>query len=160
MGSGQVNPIAVYDPRIIYDIIPDHYIQYLCGLGYNDTQVSTDASNSIQCSIVGSIAHEDLNYPSISITLDPSKTKLVNRTLTNVGDANEVYNIDVEEPKGISVVVSPSLIQFLQIGHEKNATFEFSSKGMLLNQGNISDGQLKVDCGKHFIRSPISGTIL
>ncbi|XP_039134304.1 subtilisin-like protease 1 [Dioscorea cayenensis subsp. rotundata] len=160
MGSGQVNPIAVNDPGLIYDINPDHYIQYLCGLGYNDTQVSTVAGSSVQCSIVGNIAPEDLNYPSISISLDPSKTKFVYRTLKNVGDANEVYNIDVEEPKGISVVVSQPSIQFSQIGEEKNITLEFSSKGMSLNQGNILDGQLKLDSGKHFMRSPISVTIL
>ncbi|KAH7691107.1 Peptidase S8 subtilisin-related protein, partial [Dioscorea alata] len=160
MGSGQVNPVAVTDPGLIYDINPEQYIQYLCGLGYNDTQASTVAGNSVQCSIVGSIAPENLNYPSISISLDPSKTKSVKRTLTNVGDANEVYNIDVEEPKGINVVVSPSSIQFSQIGQEKNITLEFSSKGMPLNQGNILDGQLKLDSGKHFVRSPISVTIL
>ncbi|XP_039137824.1 subtilisin-like protease 4 [Dioscorea cayenensis subsp. rotundata] len=130
------------------------------GTRYNDTQVSTVAGSLVQCSIVGSIAPEDLNYPSISISLDPSKTKSINRTLTNVGDANEVYNIDVEEPKGITVVVSPSSIQFSQIGEEKNITLEFSSKGMPLNQGNILDGQLQLDSGKHFIRSPISVTIL
>ncbi|KAH7691105.1 Peptidase S8 subtilisin-related protein, partial [Dioscorea alata] len=160
MGSGQVNPVAVIDPGLIYDINPEQYIQYLCGLGYNDTQTSIVAGNSVQCSVVGSIAPENLNYPSISISLDPSKTKFIKRTLTNVGDANEVYNIAVEEPKGINVVVSPSSIQFSQIGQEKNITLEFSSKGMPLNQGNILDGQLKLDSGKHFVRSPISITIL
>ncbi|XP_039137870.1 subtilisin-like protease [Dioscorea cayenensis subsp. rotundata] len=160
MGSGQVNPVAANDPGLIYDINPEQYIQYLCGLGYNDTQVSIVASNSVQCSVVGSIAPEDLNYPSISIYLDPLKSKFVNRTLTNVVGANEVYNIHVEEPKGISVVVSPSLIQFSVIGEQKNITLEFSSKGMSLNQGNVLDGQLKLDSGKHFVRSPISVTIV
>ncbi|KAH7691104.1 Peptidase S8 subtilisin-related protein [Dioscorea alata] len=160
MGSGQVNPVAANDPGLIYDINPEQYIQYLCGLGYNDTQATTAANSSVQCSVVGSIAPENLNYPSISISLDPLKTKSVKRTLTNVGDAYEVYKIDVEEPKGINVVVSPSSIQFSQIGQEKNITLEFSSKGMPLNQGNILDGQLKLDSGKHFVRSPISVTIL
>ncbi|XP_039135761.1 subtilisin-like protease 4 [Dioscorea cayenensis subsp. rotundata] len=160
MGSGQVNPIAANDPGLIYDINHDHYIQYLCGLGYNDTQVSIVAGSSVKCSIVGSIAPEDLNYPSISIYLDPLKTKSVKRTITNVGDANELYNIDVEEPNGIRVVVSPSPIQFSRIGEEKSISLEFSSNGMALNQGSILDGQLKLDSGKHFVRSPISVTIL
>ncbi|XP_039143948.1 subtilisin-like protease [Dioscorea cayenensis subsp. rotundata] len=151
MGSGQVNPLAANDPGLIYDINPDHYLQYLCGLGYNDTQLSIVAKSSLQCSIVGSIAPENLNYPSISISLDPSTTKSVHRTLTNVGDANELYNINVEEPYGISVAFSPTSVQFSSIGEEKNITLEFSSKGMPLNKGNVWDGQLKLDSGKHYV---------
>ncbi|KAH7677370.1 Tripeptidyl-peptidase II protein [Dioscorea alata] len=160
MGSGQVNPVAANDPGLIYEISHKHYIQYLCGLGYNDTQVSIIVASPIQCSVVGSTAPENLNYPSISISLDPSATKFVQRTLTNVGDANELYYIDVEDPNGIKVVVSPSPIQFSRIGEEKSITLEFSSKGMPLNQGEVLDGQLKLDSGKHFVRSPISVSIL
>ncbi|XP_039137893.1 subtilisin-like protease [Dioscorea cayenensis subsp. rotundata] len=160
MGSGQVDPAAANDPGLIYDINPDQYIQYACGLGYNDTQASIVAVSSVQCSVVGSIAPENLNYPSISISLDPLTTKSVIRTLTNVGGANEVYNVDVEEPNGIQVVVSQSQIKFSQIGQEKNITLEFSSKGVPLNQGNILYGHLKLDSGKHLVRSPISVTIL
>ncbi|KAJ0967563.1 hypothetical protein J5N97_024480 [Dioscorea zingiberensis] len=160
MGSGQVNPVAANDPGLIYDIDPENYIQYLCGLGYNDTQVSTMAKNTVQCSSVGSLSPEELNYPSISISLDPATNRTISRTLTNVGDSNEVYNIDVEEPKGIRVVVSPSPIQFSWIGQETNITLEFSSKGTPLKKGNVLEGHLKLDSGKHLVRSPISVTIL
>ncbi|XP_039137917.1 subtilisin-like protease [Dioscorea cayenensis subsp. rotundata] len=160
IGSGQVNPLIANDPGLIYDISTDHYLQYLCGLGYNDTQLSIVAGNSLQCSVVGSIAPENLNYPSISISLNSSTMKSIHRTLTNVGDANELYNIDVEEPNGIRVVVSPASIQFSSIGEEKNITLEFSSKGMPLIKDHVWDGQLKLDSGKHFVRSPISVTII
>ncbi|KAJ0967567.1 hypothetical protein J5N97_024484 [Dioscorea zingiberensis] len=160
MGSGQVNPVAANDPGLIYDIDPENYIQYLCGLGYNDTQVSTMAKNTIKCSNVGNLSSEELNYPSISIYLDPATNKSIHRTLTNVGDSNEVYNIDVEEPNGIRVIVSPSPIQFSRIGQEKSITLEFSSKGTPLKKGNALEGHLKLDSGKHFVRSPISVTIL
>ncbi|CAI0428636.1 unnamed protein product, partial [Linum tenue] len=39
MGSGHVNPSKVLNPGLVYDIEPDDYIPYLCGLGYSDKQV-------------------------------------------------------------------------------------------------------------------------
>ncbi|CAN1186203.1 Subtilisin-like protease 4 [Linum perenne] len=35
-GSGQVNPTKANDPGLVYDLQPDEYIPYLCGLGYSN----------------------------------------------------------------------------------------------------------------------------
>ncbi|KAH7691101.1 Peptidase S8 subtilisin-related protein [Dioscorea alata] len=160
MGSGQVNPIAANDPGLIYNITSNNYVQYLCGLGINDTDVSIITGDQVQCSNVSSILTEDLNYPSISISLDPATNKSVTRTLTNVGNANEVYTAKVEEPKGVSVVVSPPQLRFTSVGQKKNITLEFKSKGMPLKRTGEVEGQLILESPKHFVRSPISVTII
>ncbi|KAF5775049.1 putative cucumisin [Helianthus annuus] len=39
VGAGHVNPSKASDPGLIFDIQPDDYIPYLCGLGYTSKQV-------------------------------------------------------------------------------------------------------------------------
>ncbi|KAM0949318.1 putative tripeptidyl-peptidase II [Dioscorea sansibarensis] len=160
MGSGLVNPTAANDPGLIYDITPDNYVQYLCGLGLNDTAVTVITGDRVQCSNVGSILPENLNYPSISIYLDPATSKSVTRVLTNVGNTDEVYIIKVEEPKGVSVVVSPPQLKFTSVGQKNNITIEFKSKGMPLTKDKNLEGQLILESPKHVVRSPISVTII
>ncbi|KAM1146016.1 hypothetical protein ACFX2I_037906 [Malus domestica] len=38
--AGHVNPSKANDPGLVYDIQPDDYIPYLCGLGNKDDEVS------------------------------------------------------------------------------------------------------------------------
>ncbi|XP_030476454.1 subtilisin-like protease 3 [Syzygium oleosum] len=70
--AGHVDPVKAIDPRFIYDIQPDDYIPYLCGLEYTDKQVATIAHKLVKCSGVSSIPEGELNYPSFSVTLGPS----------------------------------------------------------------------------------------
>lgn len=77
-----------------------------------------------------------------------------------MGNADEVYNIKVEEPKGVSVVVSPPQLKFTSVGQKKNITVQFESKGMPLTKDNKLEGQLILESPKHFVRSPICVTII
>lgn len=47
LGATQVNPQAANELGLVYDIMPFNYIQYLCGMGYSDANVSTAASRQI-----------------------------------------------------------------------------------------------------------------
>ncbi|KAJ0967565.1 hypothetical protein J5N97_024482 [Dioscorea zingiberensis] len=160
MGSGQVNPTKANDPGLIYDIKPKEYIKYLCGLWSNDTLVTIAARKPVQCSSVGSIAAEQLNYPSISVSLRLATYKSITRTLTNVGDADEIYFIQVEEPEGISVLVSPVILRFTKINQKKKITIRIRSISTSSKVGDTLEGQLMLDSGKHLVRSPISVTIV
>ncbi|KAH7691102.1 Peptidase S8 subtilisin-related protein [Dioscorea alata] len=160
VGAGQVNPMAANDPGLIYDIKPKEYIKYLCGMNFTDKQVTKIARKEVRCSKTGSISVEQLNYPSISISTSLYTSKLITRTLTNVGDANEVYSIYVEEPKGICVIVYPSQIQFSKVNEEKKISIFVSIKDMNLRKEAVVEGQLMLESEKHFVRSPISVTIV
>ncbi|XP_042432626.1 subtilisin-like protease [Zingiber officinale] len=38
MGADNVNPFKAADPGLVYDIEPNDYVRFLCGLGYSDKQ--------------------------------------------------------------------------------------------------------------------------
>ncbi|KAM3340142.1 hypothetical protein P3S68_030012 [Capsicum galapagoense] len=84
LGSGHVNPSRAYDPRLIYDIQPEDYIPYLCGLSYTDNQVSAIVKKKVHCP--SGIPRSELNYPSFYIPKE-SSGQTYTRTVTNVGEA-------------------------------------------------------------------------
>ncbi|XP_008796315.4 subtilisin-like protease [Phoenix dactylifera] len=163
MGSGHINPVAANDPGLIYDLHYYDYVHYLCGLGYTDRQVSAIVRGRVYCSQVHQIRPEDLNYPSIMVHLgtSPSATTAVNRTVTNVGDADTVYTIEVEEPEGVRVDVTPATLQFSQVDEKQSFDLTFSHKGsQQWSAGEVVEGQLKWVSGKYLVRSPIAVTFL
>ncbi|EHA8589891.1 subtilisin-like protease SBT1.7 [Cocos nucifera] len=163
MGSGHINPVAANDPGLIYDLQYYDYVHYLCGLGYSDSQVSAIVRGRVYCSQVRQIRPEDLNYPSIMVHLgtSSSSTTTVSRTVTNVGDADSVYTIEVEEPEGVRVDVTPATLQFSQVDEKQSFDVTFSHKGsQQRSAGEILEGQLKWVSGKYLVRSPIAVTFL
>ncbi|XP_020098483.1 subtilisin-like protease SBT4.10 [Ananas comosus] len=156
-GAGQVNPSAAYDPGLVYDIQPDDYVRYLCGLyRNNDLTVSGIARRKVSCSVIGGIAAEDLNYPSISVKLSLGSEKNISRTATNVGDAASTYTPEVIEPEGVSVEVNPGTLEFAAVMEKKsfNVTLKAKSK---LRGGGRREGYLywKSTDGKYRVGSPI-----
>lgn len=57
-GAGHVNPSKANDPGLVYDIQPDDYIPYLCGLNYTDEQVSLIVQGKVNC--LGSNKHNSI----------------------------------------------------------------------------------------------------
>ncbi|KAI3841167.1 hypothetical protein MKW92_020322 [Papaver armeniacum] len=95
-----VNPSKENDPGLIYDIQPEDYIPYLCGLGYSDGQVGIIAHRVIKCSEYTAISEYQLNYPSYTVPI--IGTTMFTRTVTNVGETYSTYGVDIVEPDGIS----------------------------------------------------------
>ncbi|KAF2298927.1 hypothetical protein GH714_029163 [Hevea brasiliensis] len=110
-GAGHVNPSRASDPGLVYDIQPDDYIPYLCGLGYTDRYITYLAQRKVKCSEVQSIPEAQLNYPSFSIMFGP-KTQTYTRTITNVGPATSSYTVSVAPPPGVDIKIMPSKIVF------------------------------------------------
>nr|XP_010943405.1 subtilisin-like protease SBT1.7 [Elaeis guineensis] len=98
MGAGYVNPSAAADPGLIYDIDESECIAHLCGTGFSNRQVTTIAQRRIDCFAHFRMTAEQLNYPSISLTLEAGEKKIINRTVTNVGEANSVYSVQIHDP--------------------------------------------------------------
>ncbi|OWM71943.1 hypothetical protein CDL15_Pgr017826 [Punica granatum] len=155
-GAGHVAPARANHPGLIYDIMPDDYIPYLCGLGYKDAEVSVIAHRNVVCSQVPSIPEAQLNYPSFSIVFGLSPQNYT-RTVTNVGPANSSYTCKIHAPAGVDVNVSPSVMTFSGTHQMATYTVTFSKKPGSSNVNQYSHGSLLwVSNRRHFARSPIA----
>ncbi|KAH9743175.1 hypothetical protein KPL70_003216 [Citrus sinensis] len=153
VGAGHVNPSKANDPGLIYNIQPDDYIPYLCGLNYTDQQVQGIVGGDVQCSKVPSIAEAELNYPSFSIRLE-SGPQTYNRTITNVGPANSSYTSQIVAPEGVEITVQPNKISFT----EKNQKVAYSVTFTRTKNTGASSAQANLSWifGQYTGKSPIA----
>jgi subtilisin family serine protease len=154
-GAGHVNPSRANNPGLVYDIQPDDYIPYLCGLNYTDEMVGVIVQRPrVKCSEVGSIPEAQLNYPSFSIILG-SSSQTYTRTVTNVGRANSTYTLEVALPTGIALAVGPSEITFTEVNQKATYSVTFIPQSNRVIQ-SFSQGYLKWVSDRYSVRSPIS----
>ncbi|KAI5417345.1 hypothetical protein KIW84_042088, partial [Lathyrus oleraceus] len=152
-GSGHVNPSRADDPGLVYDIQPDDYIPYLCGLGYSDREVGIIAHRTINCAERSSITEGDLNYPSFSVVLGSSET--LTRTVTNVGEADSSYVAVVTAPKGVDVKVQPEKLYFSKANQKETYSVTFNRLENGNKTGEFAQGSLKWVSAKYTVTSPI-----
>ncbi|CAN6351870.1 unnamed protein product [Urochloa humidicola] len=151
IGAGHVNPSQAINPGLIYDTDEEQYILYLCGLGYTDSQVEIITNQKVVCREGRKITEAELNYPSIAVTASTGKL-LVNRTVTNVGDASSSYTVDIEMPKEVTASVSPSKLEFTKANEKKTFTVSLTWDG---NATKHAEGSIRWVSDKHVVRSPI-----
>ncbi|KAL6137073.1 hypothetical protein ACLB2K_062368 [Fragaria x ananassa] len=150
-GAGHVKPNSAMDPGLVYDLDTDDYLNVLCALGYNKTQIETFSQESYKCPSPA-IGLTNLNYPSITVP-KLSGSLVVKRTLKNVGEPG-TYTARITNPDGISVSVEPKSLKFKKVGEEKSFNVVLEAKDS--NAAKIYVfGKLIWSDGKHNVRSPI-----
>nr|XP_043618772.1 subtilisin-like protease 4 [Erigeron canadensis] len=152
-GAGHVNPSKANDPGLIYNIQPQDYIPYLCCLGYSDEEVGIIAHRAVNCSPKSSITEAQLNYPSFSVKLGWPSQKLT-RTVTNVGAAYTSHVVKVVAPKGVSVSVNPSKINFTKMNEKATYSVTFTCTNDQV--GKYSQGYITWISTKYMVQSVIS----
>ncbi|KAI5656713.1 hypothetical protein M9H77_25506 [Catharanthus roseus] len=150
-GSGHVNPIKANNPGLIYDIEPKDYVPYLCGLNYTNRQVTNILERKVNCN--SSIAEAQLNYPSFSIIFG-STVQTYTRIVTNVGEANSSYTVEVVSPPGVNVTVKPSTLTFSQLNQKLEYEVTFTRLATAKND-TASQGFLSWNSSNYSVRSPI-----
>ncbi|KAF1888378.1 hypothetical protein Lal_00039306 [Lupinus albus] len=156
-GAGHVDPQKALSPGLVYDASSNDYFTFLCSLNYTLEQVQTIAQNpNVNCSRRFSDPGH-LNYPSFSI-LFRSKKRAVRytRTLTNVGDANSVYNVAVDGPSAVSITVKPTKLVFGKVHEKKRYTVTFASKKHVAVKAAF--GSITWSNSEHQVRSPVAFT--
>ncbi|CAN4084234.1 unnamed protein product [Withania somnifera] len=155
-GTGHFNPSRASDPGLIYDIKPEDYVPYLCGLNYSNRAVSMFVLRKLNCS--STIPEAELNYPSFSIGLG-LEVQTYTRTVTNVGAAVSSYTVEIVPPQGVDVRVDPPLLNFFELNQKKTYQVTFSRSSTSTINGTFVQGYLRWTSSKHFVRSPIVVTL-
>lgn len=149
-GAGHVQPNRAMDPGLVYDTTIDDYLNFLCALGYNSTQISVFTESPYQC--LNKFSLLNLNYPSITVP-NLSGSVTITRTVKNVGSP-ATYIAHVQKPNGITVSVEPSILMFKNVGEEKSFKVTFKPiQGKATN--NYVFGKLTWSDGEHYVQSPI-----
>ncbi|KAL0312697.1 UNVERIFIED_CONTAM: Subtilisin-like protease SBT1.8 [Sesamum radiatum] len=156
-GSGHVNPSRANDPGLVYDVQSEDYIPYLCGLNYTNRQVGTILQRRVNCSAVSKIPETQLNYPSFALSfgLFQPTVQTYTRTVTNVGEPNSSYVVEIVPPPGVDVVVEPSKLDFLEVNQKLQYQVTFSQLNSTTNSGFVQ-GYLKWNSSRRSVRSPIA----
>ncbi|KAL0393399.1 UNVERIFIED_CONTAM: Subtilisin-like protease SBT1.7 [Sesamum latifolium] len=136
-GSGHVNPSRANNPGLVYDIQPEDYIPYLCGLNYTDRQVSSILQRTVNCSAESRIPEAQEG------------------TVTNVGEANSSYVVKIVPPPGIDVAVEPSKLDFMEVNQKLQYQVMFHRLNSTTNIG-VVQGYLKWNSSRRSVRSPIA----
>ncbi|GLT43916.1 hypothetical protein SLA2020_178410 [Shorea laevis] len=161
IGSGHVDIQKASDPGLLYDIHPFEYLLYLCSLKYNSSQIARFDRN-FTCPKRTTMQPGDLNYPSFAVRFKSDAhnvTITYRRTVTNVGNPPiGTYKVQVQEPKGISVRVKPSILSFKMHGQKLRYKASFTAMKRIIESDNSSFGSLTWVSGKYTVRSPIAVT--
>uniref|UniRef100_A0A166HX94 Subtilisin-like protease n=1 Tax=Daucus carota subsp. sativus TaxID=79200 RepID=A0A166HX94_DAUCS len=138
----------------------DDYVSFLCAIGYGPKTIQVITRSPVNCPMKKPMA-ENLNYPSIAASFSSSSmgvaSKTLMRTVTNVGDANAVYKVKVDAPKGTTVVVKPGKLVFTERIRKLNyfVTVKVVRKNIVMGDAGALFGSLSWMDGKHVVRSPI-----
>jgi hypothetical protein len=149
-GAGHVHPNGAMDPGLVYDLTVDDYLNFICALGYNETQVSMFSDSPYSCP--NPISLTNFNYPSITVPL-LADSITVTRTLKNVGSPG-TYTARVHEPSGISVLVKPKSLKFNKVGEEKSFNVTLKVKEANASKDYVF-GKLIWSDERHHVGSPI-----
>ncbi|KAK1409423.1 hypothetical protein QVD17_35949 [Tagetes erecta] len=152
-GSGHIDPIKAVDPGLVYDAGEQDFVSFLCGQGYNATNLKIVTGDSSACSAATNATVWDLNYPSFALSAKTSGSinRTFNRTVTNVGAASSSYQANVVAPSGMSVKVNPSSLAFKAVGEKQ--TFVVTVDATI--GSNTLSGSLVWSDGVHKVTSPI-----
>ncbi|KAJ0101656.1 hypothetical protein Patl1_03730 [Pistacia atlantica] len=149
-GAGLPNPNSALDPGLVYDLNAESYLNYLCAHGYNQSLIRAFTISEKPYSCPESFNVMDLNYPSIVLPYLNGSVELT-RSLKNVGSPG-TYNVTVNAPSGVSIVVEPSSLNFEKYGQEKKFVIRFSPRG---SEKGYRFGEMIWSDGMHNVRSPI-----
>nr|XP_034891581.1 subtilisin-like protease SBT5.3 [Populus alba] len=150
-GSGHLRPNRAMDPGLVYDLTTKDYLNFLCSIGYNATQMSIFIEEPYACP-PKNISLLNFNYPSITVP-NLSGNVTLTRTLKNVGTPG-LYRVRVKKPDGILVKVEPESLKFSKLNEERTFKVTLKAKDNRFISSYVFGGLTWSD-GVHHVRSPI-----
>ncbi|RZC81860.1 hypothetical protein C5167_044434 [Papaver somniferum] len=160
-GSGHVDANRALNPGLVYDIVPDDYVAFLCSIGYNQRQISVFVkSKKVDCRSVALSSPGNLNYPSFSVVLKPGNVDTVKykRVVKNVGSSvDAVYKARIRNRSPyVKISVSPTKLVFDKNNTSLSYEITFVSKLIEPDTREHEFGSIEWYDGVHLVRSPIA----
>ncbi|MGH8496943.1 MAG: S8 family serine peptidase [Gammaproteobacteria bacterium] len=152
IGAGFIVPDDAFEPGLAYDAGLLDYLAFLCGAENQADVVGQGTCDALESSGF-SLDSSDLNLPSIGIA-ELAGTQSITRTVTNVGATSGSFQVSVEEPSGIDVSVSPSIIS-VDAGESASYEVTFTATGQVALDEWVF-GSLTWTDGQSEVRSPIA----
>lgn len=159
-GAGHLNLDLAIDPGLVYDLINDDYVSFLCAIEYGPKTIQVITKSQVNCPMRKPLP-ENLNYPSIAALIPTVSKGVASKTffrmVTNVGGADAVYDVRVKPPKGVKVNVKPRKLVFSETVRRLGyyVTIRVDTKNMVLGDSGGVFGSLSWVDGKHVVRSSI-----
>lgn len=153
MGSGHLRPTEAANPGLVYNSSYTDYLLYLCHLG-----VTEDMNIPFKCP-VSTPEPANLNYPSIQLHM-LNGTKIITRTVTNVGSSHCNYTFISGAPKEYTLTASPDVLVFDHVGQE--LSFNITVQAVSWNLPTKYDpdfyyfGSYAWTNGQTVVRSPVA----
>uniref|UniRef100_A0ACD5TAD9 Uncharacterized protein n=1 Tax=Avena sativa TaxID=4498 RepID=A0ACD5TAD9_AVESA len=156
MGAGHVNATRAIDPGLVYDLSITEYAGFICALLGDQGLAIIVRNPRLSCKMLPKIPEGQLNYPTITVPLR-TRPFTLNRTVTNVGQADSVYKLKLDVPKSLTVSVYPETLVFSKAGEKIPYTITVSSHGN--EQEKFMEGSLSWVSGHYVVRSPIIAVV-
>ncbi|VAH19976.1 unnamed protein product [Triticum turgidum subsp. durum] len=160
-GAGHVDLARAMDPGLAYDIDTAQYIGYLCSNFGEMAMRAVTRNSSGLCSDHEGVPQEQLNYPSIVVTLFQQQ-QLVVRTLTNLQAEGlpEVYKVAVAMPGLVLVNVEPAELIFTAQGHKQSYSIRVTlMPKVTFVKGAVFEGSITWSSSRHVLRSPMVAVV-
>ncbi|XP_042477650.1 subtilisin-like protease SBT4.13 [Macadamia integrifolia] len=158
-GAGHINPVKAINPGLVYEILNDDYIKFLCNIGWDTKRVRSISGDNSSCPQGTKGTPLDLNYPSMTAYVQQKdKPFAINftRTVKNVGSENSIYktSVIITSHSNITISVKPSVLSFKSLNEDKS--FVVTVSGSKLNpKTSMASASLEWSDGTHTVRSPI-----
>ena len=157
-GAGQLNPGKAVNPGLIYDMDEMSYIQFLCHEGYKESSIAVLISEkSVNCSaLLPGLGVDAINYPTMQLHVKSDQEPTVGvfqRTVTNVGTPQSIYNATIKAPKGVEISVEPASLTFSRA--QQKRSFKVIVKAKPMASGQMISGSLIWRSSRNIVKSPI-----
>ncbi|KAL8124985.1 subtilisin-like protease SBT1.7 [Apium graveolens] len=161
-GAGHVDPVSALNPGLVYDLIVDDYVGFLCAMKYTASEMKLVTRGNFTCDSSKQYSVNNLNYPSFAVSYqtgsgpisEDTTTVKHTRTLTNVGVPG-TYKVSVTSPgKSVKITVEPESLTFDKVNEKKSYTVSFTASSMPMNTNLF--GRIEWSDEKHIVGSPVA----
>ncbi|KAL0718508.1 hypothetical protein Bca4012_067830 [Brassica carinata] len=154
-GAGHVSPVTALNPGLIYDLTTEDYIDFLCALNYNPSQIISVSRGNYTCDRRKRYSVADLNYPSFAVNVKGPGAYKYTRTVTNVGGAGS-YTVEVfSDATAVKISVEPAVLIFKEVNEKKSYSVTFTVVSSMAPRSD-SFGSIEWSDGKHVVASPVA----